>query len=70
MEILTPFRRRNRNADARAFAALMKHLQSTDAMEQTVVMIQVENEIGMIPDPGITVRRRMRPMLGRSPRGS
>jgi beta-galactosidase GanA len=50
MEILTPFSEENRNADARAFASLTKHLQETDAREQTVVMIQVENEIGMIPD--------------------
>ena len=50
MEILTPFSEDNRNADVRAFAALTKHLQRTDAREQTVVMIQVENEIGMIPD--------------------
>ena len=50
MEILTPFREENRNADARAFAALMQYLHRTDAAEQTVVMIQVENEIGMIPD--------------------
>jgi beta-galactosidase GanA len=50
MEILTPFSEENRNADARAFASLTKHLQKTDAREQTVVMIQVENEIGMIPD--------------------
>jgi beta-galactosidase GanA len=50
MEILTPFSQENRNADVRAFAALMQHLRRTDAMEQTVVMVQVENEIGMIPD--------------------
>jgi beta-galactosidase GanA len=50
METLTPFSEESRNADARAFAALTKHLQRTDAAEQTVVMIQVENEIGMIPD--------------------
>jgi len=50
MEILTPFSEENRNADARAFASLTRHLQKTDAREQTVVMIQVENEIGMIPD--------------------
>jgi beta-galactosidase GanA len=50
MEILTPFSEENRNADVRAFSALTRHLQRTDAAEQTVVMIQVENEIGMIPD--------------------
>jgi beta-galactosidase GanA len=48
MEILSPFHAANRDADARAFAALMKHLRASDA-EHTVVMVQVENEIGMIP---------------------
>jgi hypothetical protein len=49
-EILTTFNKTNRNADARAFATLMKHIRSIDGQEQTVVMVQVENEIGMIPD--------------------
>jgi beta-galactosidase GanA len=49
MEILSPFSAANRDADARAFAALMAHLRKTDARQQTVVMVQVENEIGMIP---------------------
>ena len=48
-EILTPFSDENRNADARAFAAFMKHLRAFDGDRNTVVMIQVENEIGMIP---------------------
>ncbi len=50
VEILTPFSDANRNADAKAFAALMKHLRAIDGEQNTVVMIQVENEIGMIPD--------------------
>ena len=50
MEILTPFSEENRNADSRAFAALMKHIRQVDEKEQTVIMVQVENEIGMIPD--------------------
>jgi beta-galactosidase GanA len=37
-------------ADARAFAALMSHLAQVDARDHTVIMVQVENEIGMIPD--------------------
>ena len=49
-EILTAFDNTNRTADARAFAALMKHIRSVDEREQTVVLVQVENEIGMIPD--------------------
>ena len=49
VEILTPFGDENRNADAKAFAALMKHLRATDGEQNTAVMVQVENEIGMIP---------------------
>jgi hypothetical protein len=50
LEILTPFSSENLKADARVFAALMKHIRLVDASHHTVVMIQVENEIGMIPD--------------------
>ncbi len=50
VEILTPFSDENRNADARAFAGLMKHIRTVDGINQTVIMVQVENEIGMIPD--------------------
>ena len=49
MEILSPFAAANREADARAFAALMAHLLAVDARRRTVIMVQVENEIGMIP---------------------
>jgi beta-galactosidase GanA len=49
VEILSPFATVNRDTDARAFAALMKHLREIDGDKHTVLMIQVENEIGMIP---------------------
>ncbi len=49
-EILTPFDEANLNADAKAFAAFMRHLRTFDGKQSTVVMVQVENEIGMIPD--------------------
>ena len=48
-EILSPFAAANRDADARAFRALMRHLRALDGTHHTVVMVQVENEIGMIP---------------------
>jgi len=48
-EILSPFFAANRDADARAFAAVQKHLRETDRAAHTVLMVQVENEIGMIP---------------------
>ncbi|MEJ2503693.1 MAG: beta-galactosidase, partial [Gemmatimonadota bacterium] len=49
-EILSPFAPANAEADARAFAALMRHLRTTDGDLGTVVMVQVENEVGMIPE--------------------
>jgi hypothetical protein len=45
IEVLTPFSPENRDADARAFAALMKHVKAVDEKNRTVIMIQVENEI-------------------------
>ena len=50
LEILSPFAAANRDADARAFRALMRHVREIDADHRTVVMVQVENEIGMIPE--------------------
>ncbi|MBA4137175.1 MAG: beta-galactosidase [Opitutus sp.] len=49
LEILSPFHPENRDTDARAFTALMRHLKSVDP-QHTVIMVQVENEIGMIPE--------------------
>ncbi|MBI1761566.1 MAG: DUF5597 domain-containing protein [Acidobacteria bacterium] len=50
MEILSPFSQANLAADARAFAAFMRHLREVDSRDYTVILVQVENEIGMIPD--------------------
>jgi len=50
MEILSTFSKANVDADARAFAAFMRHIREVDANDHTVIMIQVENEVGMIPD--------------------
>ncbi|KHL24954.1 glycoside hydrolase family 42 [Croceibacterium mercuriale] len=48
-ERLTPFSTAARDADARTFAELMRHLRSVDGERQTVLMVQVENEVGTIP---------------------
>src|ERR1019366_10481540 len=45
IELLSPLSDANRDADARAFAALMRHIKEVDGREHTVVMIQVENEV-------------------------
>ena len=49
-EILTPFHEENLKADKKAFRMLLSHIRDIDEKEQTVVMVQVENEIGMLPD--------------------
>ena len=49
-ELLSPFNPRAWEADAKAFAALMRHLNEFDAKYSTVVMIQVENETGLLGD--------------------
>ncbi len=49
VEILSTFGPGLVAADARAYAALLRHLKQVDAAQQTVVMVQVENEIGMLP---------------------
>jgi len=43
---LSPFGDETRKADTRAFTALMSHLKKADARQQTVIMVQVENEVG------------------------
>ena len=50
VELLTPLSDANRDADARAFAALMRHVKEVDGQEHTVIMVQVENEVGMQGD--------------------
>jgi beta-galactosidase GanA len=49
VEILSAFSDRTREVDARAFGALMDYLKRVDGKDNTVLMIQVENEIGMLP---------------------
>jgi hypothetical protein len=49
-ERLSPFSTAVRDADARAFAQLMRHLRATDGEMHTVLMVQVENEVGVIPE--------------------
>ena len=48
LEILSTFSAENRRCDSRAFAALMRHLRGKDSDEQTVLMVQVENEVGYL----------------------
>ena len=45
LEILSTLSENNRNADATAFAAVMRHIREVDKTH-TVIAIQVENEVG------------------------
>ncbi len=50
LEIASSFSENVFQADNRAFSQWMKHLASIDKEERTVVMVQIENEIGMLED--------------------
>ncbi len=50
VEVLSTLSEVNREADSKAFAALMRHLREVDGNDHTVVMIQVENEVGVLGD--------------------
>ena len=50
LEILSALSQNNLAADSSAFIALMRHLRTTDSAQHTVIMVQVENEVGLIPD--------------------
>jgi purine nucleoside phosphorylase len=47
--ILSVFSEKLVQADARAFAALMRHIKKVDR-NQTVILMQVENEVGLLGD--------------------
>jgi hypothetical protein len=49
-ERLSAFSAAGRDADARAFTALMRRVREVDGDAHTVILVQVENEVGMIPD--------------------
>lgn len=49
VEILSALGEANQQADARAFGALLAHVKAVDGEANTVLMVQVENEIGMLP---------------------
>ncbi|KAL2693475.1 hypothetical protein Neosp_000035 [[Neocosmospora] mangrovei] len=49
-EVLSPFCQNCWEADAKAFAALMRHIKEFDAAHSTVLMTQVENECGLLGD--------------------
>jgi hypothetical protein len=50
IEVLSPFSDNNARADAAAFAALMHHVKAVDGAEHTGIMLQLENEVGLLGD--------------------
>jgi len=50
VEILSPQGASTEEADARAFAALMRHIKQVDSNDHTVLMMQLENEVGVLGD--------------------
>ena len=48
LEILSTLSPETRRCDSRAFAALVRHIREKDSQQQTVLMIQVENEVGVL----------------------
>ena len=51
LPILTTLGEETCKADGKAFAALMRHLKDVDSQQQTVIMIQIENEVGLHGHP-------------------
>lgn len=45
---LTPLCNANRDADSKAYTALMKHIASVDSDKNTILVIQIENEVGVL----------------------
>jgi hypothetical protein len=50
VETLSALGDATRDADAAAFAALMRHIKEVDGTTHTVIMMQVENEVGVLRD--------------------
>lgn len=51
IDVLSAQSRNNLEADKKAFAALMHHLAEIDKQEHTVILVQVENESGIVGSP-------------------
>ena len=50
IETLSTFSDATRDADAAGFGALMRHIKEVDGTQHTVIMMQVENEVGVLRD--------------------
>lgn len=50
-EMLSPACQNSVSADAKAYRRLLQEIEHLDGAFRTVLMVQVENEVGMIPEP-------------------
>ncbi len=50
IELLSTLGDATRDADAAAFGAFMRHVKEVDGVQHTVLMMQVENEVGVLRD--------------------
>lgn len=48
LSILSTLGENSLKADTKAFTELMKHIKKIDSKEQTIIMVQVQNEIGVL----------------------
>ena len=51
IRVLSPHSRANLEADRKAYVAMMRHLREIDEADRTVIMVQVENEPGLLGSP-------------------
>ena len=67
-EILSTLSATNRDADARAYAALLRHVREVDTVTRTVIMIQLQNEVGLLGDSRDRCREANEAFSGPVPR--
>ena len=68
LEILSTLSQANRDADAKAFAAVMKHIRAGGSKDHTVIAIQVENEVGVLSSSRDSLPRPTQPSPDRCPK--
>jgi len=50
IEVLSTLSETNRDSDTHAYTAFMRHIREVDSKKNTVLMIQLENEVGVLGD--------------------
>lgn len=50
IEVLSTLNDTNREYDTRAYTAFMRHIREVDSKKNTVIMIQLQNEVGVLGD--------------------